>query len=188
MAAAVSAKKTHADNRTGPWAPCPESVRNSCSTAAAAASQTNANHAPPAQVAASTMAAKTSADTMRCVKVAQQARRLVMRLLPPCQCRQTAVAAVIFGQRARQFGGVEVRPIAGRKHQFGIGRLPKQEIRQAHARRWCGSPDRDRECRRVEALREGLMRHADAARALPATASSAAIWRAARTISSRRRS
>src|ERR1035441_344030 len=98
---------------------------HSHSTAAAAAAQNTANGQPPKEPAASAIGPSTAAETMR-----------NMRLLTGSgsdlrdQAAKPALALLIFADRRLERGAVEIRPIGRHEHQFAIGRLPEQEIRQ----------------------------------------------------------
>src|SRR5664279_5750532 len=46
------------------------------------------------------------------------------------QAAEPALALVVFADRRLERGAVEVRPIGRHEHQFAVGRLPEQEIRQ----------------------------------------------------------
>ena len=46
------------------------------------------------------------------------------------QAAEPAFAPAIFGDRAFERGAVEVGPVGRNEHQFAVGRLPEQEVRQ----------------------------------------------------------
>src|ERR1019366_3934982 len=46
------------------------------------------------------------------------------------QATEPALALLVFPDRRLKRGAVEVRPVGRHEHQFAVGRLPEQEIRQ----------------------------------------------------------
>src|ERR1017187_6474396 len=47
------------------------------------------------------------------------------------QAAEPALALLVFADRRFERGAVEIRPKCRHKHQFAIGRLPEQKVRQA---------------------------------------------------------
>src|ERR1035441_5650958 len=122
--------------QTGPTT----SDTHSHSTATAARPQNSANGQPPRYAAYTATGASTAAEMMRSTKLFVTADAG-----PPetgsasstgsgsglrDQAAEPALALLVFADRRLERGAVEIGPIGRHEHQFAIGRLPEQKIRQ----------------------------------------------------------
>ena len=114
---------------------------------------------PPAQVIARTTTASTMAEMILVWRLLiARSQALLDAALRATRPPKRRSRAAYCRKRIGEMVAREVRPVAGQEDQFAVGRLPEQEVRQAHLAAGADDEIRVRNVARVQCGRESLLR------------------------------